>query len=148
MNKLDHMQIGDRISQFMDRIGESQRVFVILSEKYLKSEFCMYELWSIWKNCKQNPEQFLSRIRVYKLPCAKISNTGDLIECAGYWIEQKNRIDAQVQKYGLSVIGETALKKYKCMQDFAAQTSEILSHIADVLKPKDFEDLLKHGFRE
>ena len=148
MNKLDHMQIGDRISQFMDRIGESQRVFVILSEKYLKSEFCMYELWSIWKNCKQNPEQFLSRIRVYKLPCAKISNTGDLIECAGYWIEQKNRIDAQVQKYGLSVIGETALKKYKCMQDFAAQTSEILSHIADVLKPKDFEDLLERGFRE
>ncbi len=132
----------------MDRIGESQRVFVILSEKYLKSEFCMYELWSIWKNCKQNPEQFLSRIRVYKLPCANISKTSDQLKCAAYWVKQKKEIVELVQENGLSIIGETSLKKFKCVQDFAAQTSEILSNIADVLKPKNFEDLLERGFQE
>jgi internalin A len=141
-----HMQVGDRISEFMDRIGGSQRVFVILSQKYLESEFCMYELWSIWKNCQQDPDRFLSRIRVHKLPCAKISKAADNLRCAAYWAKQKQEIDEIIKETGIGIVGETVLKKYKCMQDFVAQTSEMLSLIADVLKPQDFDTLLERGF--
>ena len=36
--------LGDRFSRFMQRLGSGDRVFVILSDKYLKSPNCMYEL--------------------------------------------------------------------------------------------------------
>jgi internalin A len=116
------IQPGDSISRFMDRLGESQRVFVILSDKYLKSEFCMYELWSIWRNCKHDPKKFLSHIRVFRLPCVQISKTSERLEYGGYWIKEKEKIDRLIETYSLSILGESDLKKYKCMADFAAQT--------------------------
>jgi internalin A len=141
-----HMQVNDRISRFMNRIGSAQRVFVILSKKYLESEFCMYELWSIWKNCQEEPERFLSKIRVYKLPDARISKTVERLQCASYWMEQRKAIDELVHKHGLEIVGGMDLEKYRCMLAFASHTSEMLSLISDVLKASDFDELLKHGF--
>ena len=42
--------LGDSISKFMQRIGRADRVFIVLSEKYLKSPYCMFELFEIWRN--------------------------------------------------------------------------------------------------
>ena len=39
------MTVGDRISKFMQRLAQGDRVIVVLSDKYLKSPFCMYELY-------------------------------------------------------------------------------------------------------
>ena len=38
------MRYGDRISKFMSRIARGDRIFVVLSDKYLKSAYCMHEL--------------------------------------------------------------------------------------------------------
>jgi hypothetical protein len=38
---------GDSIRQFMDEIGASRHVVLVLSEAYFKSEYCMYELCRI-----------------------------------------------------------------------------------------------------
>lgn len=46
------MQVGDRISAFMHHLARGQLIFVILSEKYLRSIYCMTELYEIWKNCR------------------------------------------------------------------------------------------------
>lgn len=35
--------LGEGISKFMGRIGQADRVFVVLSDKYLKSPYCMTE---------------------------------------------------------------------------------------------------------
>ena len=42
------LRTGDPITPFMSRIGRGDRVFVILSEKYLHSAWCMFELSEIW----------------------------------------------------------------------------------------------------
>ena len=64
--------LGDRLSKFMQRLGRGDRVLVVLSDKYLKSPYCMYELFEVWRNARQEDEEFLKRIRVYTLPDAKI----------------------------------------------------------------------------
>ena len=51
------MKIGDRISIFMDRIGKGAvngRVCIFLSDKYLKSAYCMNELFDVWRNCRED----------------------------------------------------------------------------------------------
>ena len=35
------MRYGDRISKFMKRHGQGDRIFIVLSDKYLKSAYCM-----------------------------------------------------------------------------------------------------------
>ena len=39
------MGLGDRISEFMRRLAKGKRVFIILSDKYLRSAFCTFELY-------------------------------------------------------------------------------------------------------
>ncbi len=68
------MGLDESISRFMQKLGAGDRVFVILSEKYLKSPYCMYELLEVWRNCKMEDEVYRQRIRVYRLPDAKMSS--------------------------------------------------------------------------
>jgi internalin A len=70
------MKIGDRIATFLDRIGEgvvNGRVCIVLSDKYLKSRYCMHELFDVWRNCRESGDTFIDRTRVLVLPSAKIS---------------------------------------------------------------------------
>jgi hypothetical protein len=41
---------GSLISEFMYRIGEGYLVFIFLSDKYLRSQYCMFELSEMWRN--------------------------------------------------------------------------------------------------
>ena len=38
------------ITEFMQRIGKGQAVVVVISDKYLKSPYCMFELLEIYRN--------------------------------------------------------------------------------------------------
>jgi len=61
------MKIGDRISTFMDRIGKGVldgRVCIVLSDKYLKSPYCMHELFDVWRNCREDGDTLIDRTRV------------------------------------------------------------------------------------
>ena len=55
------MRYGDRISKFMSRIAHGDRIFIVLSDKYLKSAYCMSELLDIWRNCKEDPDAFIAK---------------------------------------------------------------------------------------
>ena len=85
LRDLTGLGLGESITKFMRRLGSGDRVFVILSDKYLKSPYCMYELLEVWRNSKMADEEFRRCIRVFRLPDAKMlsplergagSNTG------------------------------------------------------------------------
>ena len=61
----------------MRRIGRGDRVFVVLSDKYLRSPYCIFELFEVWRTSRAEDEEFLRRIRVYSLPDAQIRTTLD-----------------------------------------------------------------------
>lgn len=53
------LPLGDRISTFMrEMIGNSDRVYLFLSEAYLKSPNCMYELLTIWRTSHETMTEF------------------------------------------------------------------------------------------
>ena len=82
------MKIGDRISTFMDRIGKgvvNGRVCIVLSDKYLKSPYCMHELFDVWRNCREDGDTFIDRTRVLVLPSAKISTAVERAQYVIHW---------------------------------------------------------------
>jgi internalin A len=146
-DKTGHGQ-GESISRFMQKLGAGDRVFVILSEKYLRSPYCMYELLEVWRTSKMEDKVFRQRIRVYRLPDAKMSSPLERALCAKYWKEQFTELDAVVRQHGADLLGPADFKRYKLMQDFAHRVGDMLALIADTLQPADFEELKTYGFTD
>jgi hypothetical protein len=61
----DDLQPGRQISSFMQELGEADRVFIFLSDKYLTSIYCMYELFEMWRNSRENKTDFLRHVRAF-----------------------------------------------------------------------------------
>jgi hypothetical protein len=47
----------ERAQHVIHRIGKgvvNGRVCIVLSNKYLKSTYCMHELFDVWRNCRED----------------------------------------------------------------------------------------------
>ena len=142
------MKMGDRITQFMRQLAMGDRIFVILSEKYLcKSEYCMYELHQIWQNCRFDEDRFLRRVKVFKLPCAKISSVTDRLKISLHWQQQKQEIEELFRQLKPGALSEREFHRIRSICQFADHISDMLELIEDVLKPQSFEQLLEEGFQ-
>jgi internalin A len=140
------LSLGDSISSFMRRIGEGDRVFVILSDKYLRSSFCMYELNEIWRTCRHEEQRFRDRIRVYTLPDADIWKPIARVRHAGHWRREFEALEAAVSEEGVGALGDRDHAAFRQMREFYAHTSDILAALADLVQPRTFEELKQHGF--
>jgi hypothetical protein len=60
-DKMD-LRYGDLISGFMTKIGKGKLIIVAISNKYLRSPYCMWELYEIYRNSKLEKKNFVSRI--------------------------------------------------------------------------------------
>jgi internalin A len=138
--------LGERISKFMQRLGRADRVFVVLSDRYLKSPYCMHELFEVWRNCRHEDEELLNRIRVYTLDDAKIWTPLDRAQYAIYWKQKSGKLEALVRKYGFDILGQTDYQHYRLMKEFSHHIGDILSAVADILQPQTFEQFEKYGF--
>lgn len=138
------MRVGDSIVQFMQQIGRADRIFVFLSDKYIKSTFCMFELSEIWRNCLLEPERFLKRIRVFTLPCAKIWSPEERTAYAIYWKLRWESLEATRQAHGSDIVCDQDSEEHRRMRDYSRNIGTMLASITRDLQPRDFEDLVKH----
>jgi internalin A len=139
------MGMGDRISVFMRRLVQGDRIFVILSRKYLQSVFCMTELYWIWLECRANDQAFIDRVRVFVLPDANIST---LAERAAHTIFWRGQYDELKKLNDLDVLSVSDYEQYRRIGKFVQDVREILSLVADTLRPTTFDDLVKYGLDE
>jgi internalin A len=142
------MNLGHSISRFMKDIGEGDRVFVFLSDKYLKSPFCMFELFEIWRNNRTDQEEFRRKVRIYGLPDATIFSPKERLTYAKYWRAQYDELAAELRDTDPGLLGESDFRAFRLMQDFAHHVGDILALFADTLLPRTFQDFLKFGFDE
>lgn len=140
--------LGDSISAFMRRISGGDRVFVILSDKYLRSPHCLFELSEIWRTSRQEGKAFLDRVRVYALPDATIWTPLDRVKWAIHWKTQHDALDGAAREHGVGVLGEAGSAELRLMQRFFTQVTDILAVLTDIVQPRTFEELEQYGFSE
>jgi hypothetical protein len=143
------MGVGDRISEFMHRLAKGKRVFIILSDKYLRSPNCTHELYEVWQNSRKDDKEFLRRVRVFKLPEVKISTLAEQKVYYDWW--QQQLAEQKVSIADLAVKGHLPPRYYDDFQAtsrFAGDVLEILSLVSDTLRPATWEDFLRHGFSD
>ena len=142
------LRLGERITPFMRRIGAGDRVFVILSEKYLHSPYCMFELLEIWRYSRGDEADFRRRVRIYALPDAKARTPIERIRLARDWKREHDEIRDMIKEDGGEIVGTQDFQRFKLMGAFYSDVPDILATMFDTVQPRSFEELVQYGFAD
>jgi internalin A len=141
----DALTVGDNIKRFMMRLGSADKIFVFLSEKYLCSANCMFELWEVWRNCKQDPDSFAQHVVLYPLPDAKIREMHDRVDHAIKWKERFSALDEKGRANGALVLGKSGFSQLQLMQHFYTDVTDMLSALVEHVQPRNFDELTEYS---
>ena len=82
---------GDLISEFMKAIGQGDLIVVFVSEKYIQSPNCMFELYEIARNNKWDKQLFSNRILPVPVESIPLHNPEILEKYFSYWEEEQQK---------------------------------------------------------
>ena len=113
-----------RIKEFMETIGRGKCVIVIISEKYLKSENCLFELLQVAKQ-----GDFAERVFPVVLDDARIYKPLDRIRYVQFWEEQTKQLDEAIRS-----VSSVNLQGFREDIDLYSEIRNHLPRLADILK--------------
>jgi hypothetical protein len=139
-----NLRYKGNIKQFMQRISRGKFIIVIISDKYLKSENCMYEMLEIKRN-----RNVYKRIFPIVLTDAKIYDELDRIEYLNYWDDKVDALKQKTETLKSPVGKKTIFEKIDQYADISRVIGEITDMLRDMntLTPeihqgKNFQDLV------
>jgi TIR domain/Leucine Rich repeats (2 copies) len=135
------LRYGDLISSFMKTLGRADTIIVVLSAKYLRSPYCVTELYDIYEQSLREKEGFLRRIIPIVLDDAKIAAWRDRVIYTKHW-----ETEFKAMEDDLIHLGGEDMKLYKAMRRWHNEVGDMLSYINDVLHPHGFEAIVKDNF--
>ena len=115
------------IKEFMQRIGKGKCVIVVISDKYLKSENCMYEMLEI----KNNKEMY-ERIFPIVLKDAKIYKETDRIDYLNYWDNEVDELKKKIETINNPVGKVKVYEKINQYADIRRIIDEIINMLRDM----------------
>jgi hypothetical protein len=93
----DVLQPGRRISTFMRSFTRADLVVAVISEKYLFSLYCLYEIYKIWQKCRCEVESLAQVVVSIVLPDVKIASLRDRAVYLTFWAGQAKELEALVR---------------------------------------------------
>lgn len=131
------------IRDFMSRIGEGNCVIIVISDKYLRSKNCMFELVEVAGN-----KQFGDRIFPIILKDAKIYDWRGQAEYLEYWEKEKAELDERIKNMKSRSNLQGLYEELDDYERFRAEISKITNMLEDMnslspdmLREADFQQL-------
>lgn len=113
------------IREFEERLGKGNYIILIVSDKFLKSKDCMFEIQQIL----QNGGDIVNRIYPIVLPDAKIYEPEERIDYIKHWEDKKDSLNAK-----LKTIGAEDLSGLRFEIDNYSKFRNIIDQIITILK--------------
>jgi internalin A len=140
------LQPGERISRYMERLSKGRCVVVVLSRAYLRSEYCMMELYRLYTNARQHADDFLRRIVPLVQDDALIGSPRQRLAHALHWKTEHDELDALLRKHGVEIIGAKDFGRFKLIGEFYRHVGDMLAYANDVVVPRDRPTLSHDNF--
>jgi hypothetical protein len=116
------------ISAFMRELGRGDCVVVLISDAYLKSPFCMFELLEIYRH-----HEFHARICPIVLADARLHTLRDRLSYVAHWKEQLTGIEQLIQQVGIQVLSASgSLQEYETYREITYHADKLVSYLADI----------------
>ena len=135
------MRSGELISGFMKRIGLADHVIVVLSDKYLRSPYCVTELHYLYQRSLGEKEDFLRRIIPLVLNDTRFGTWRDRLVYTKHW-----RAEFEEMEQHFKDLAESDFRLYKAMQEWHNRIGDLLAYVNDVLTPHGFDEIVKDDF--
>ena len=135
----DAIQPGESISDYIDKLTHGRYLVALVSDKYLRSPYCMFETYKLYQACQGEKKQLFERVVPVLLPEVKIAEFLDRVPYLKYWGAKAKAYEDLMRDPDVRP-GESSVKEYRLVRDFANHVDEILVFIADVLMPRRTDD--------
>lgn len=119
------------ISDFMKEIGQGDFIIVAISDKYLKSAYCMYEMYEIFRNSKLDLANFREKIYPIKIESLNLSSPAVLGEYFDHWEQKEQEWEALIKKRGTR-IAPAQYERYQRIKAIANELGEFLDFLSDI----------------
>jgi internalin A len=140
------MQLGDEIPKFMDRLVNAEQVFAFLSDKYLKSPYCMYDLFGIWRECRERGEEFKARAKFFVFPSAQIYSEDGIDGYQAHWEREAASLEAKIARQ-LKATAVERFARMKRFQRYATDIQHVLEFIRSLKHASKLDDFIADALR-
>ena len=140
------IRMGESIQAFLRQFGTADRVIPIISDKYLDSQYCMFELLSVWQSCSGDTDRFQKRVYPVIMDDAQIGTPLLRGKRAVFW-KQRHKELSELQKELGDDFGEADYRELRLMSQFKAQISDMLYWLNDVLMPRGFDEIQADDYK-
>ena len=140
------MRSGDLISAFIRQLTRADLVVAVISEKYLRSTYCMHEIYRLWQRCQEDADIMAKTVIPIVLPGVKIESLWDRKVYVDYWGAEAQRVDELERQGKLLSLSPQSFQEARLIREFAYHVDGILYFLQDVLMPRKLEVHLDNGF--
>jgi hypothetical protein len=141
-----NLQYRGAISDFMMEIGKARQVVVAISDKYLRSRFCMFELYEIYKNAGMDKEEFSRRIFPLRIENISLGEPAVINSYVNYWEEEEKKWDLLIKENSDNITPEQT-KQYQAIKRIVTELTGLLQILAD-MNSLNISQLMKNDFAE
>lgn len=141
----DQINPGDRISAFIKRLTRADLVVAVVSDKYLRSPYCMFEIYKLWQRCQGDAGELARLVVPIVLPEVRIGNLRDRMPYMKHWAAEAKSLEEMVRDPDVRPSQES-WAEVRLVREFAHHVDDILVFLADVLMPRQLEAHLDDGF--
>lgn len=139
------MGAGALISAFIRQLTRADLVVAVISEKYLRSPYCMKEIYEIWLRCQQDAETMAKTVIPIVLPGVKIESLWDRKAYLDHWGAEAQRVDELERAGKMLSLSPQSFQEARLIREFAYHVDGILYFLQDVLMPRNMEMHLDSG---
>jgi hypothetical protein len=137
----DQLKTDESVSEFVKRPGTIPVLVSVLGPNYLKSRFCMEELYTAWESSGCRWETFKARVLPLILTDARIDDEAVRYNYGQYWIDQAQKLWSKGE-----VIGAVGAHRATRMKMWGLWLADALDRLNDPLLPRGWDEIRKDDF--
>jgi len=102
-NEVDY---GGRISQFMQELSRGDLVLIFQSDKYLRSPYCMRELYEIAINSRLDQDEFTKRVLIIPVESIRLDRPSISRKYMQYWEKVEKEWQTLIEEFTQQIYNE------------------------------------------
>jgi hypothetical protein len=138
---------GELLSSFMKRIGRGKCVIVAISEKYILSEYCMFELLELYRNALSDRNKLAKRIYPIRVEEMRLDDPKVIEKYLMHWREKRAAWKGIFRDYP-DQLSSSENRWYDRIKRIDDNIGDLIGFLADVyartgqeISAGDFEDV-------
>jgi internalin A len=121
-------------------------VVAVISDKYLRSPYCMHEIHGLWQKSQEDAELMAERLVPIVLPEVRIGNLSERAPYLRYWRTQERDLRRLHRELGPN-LDPRSQQEFRLVRSFAQDVDGILVFLQDVLMPRQLDVHFTDGFQ-